>query len=238
MEQELTFQPRQIAKNPSKNSFRQQPQSELYQKLHAYQEAKNRHIADQLQEKDKEIERLRKELQHAKMSRRKSTEQYQHKQDSKRSSVIHRRTNCSKSPSFRKFDENLTFKPEINMMSRRMSRKSDVCSMLYQDAKDRESRQRERINTEISNTKKRQNSHQRSTDRINNRLIVSKIIKEINEACKAIGVTSNRPISYHEMVKLMYTMGYILDNITEYEKLLIDNMFQSISNEDNSLNIK
>jgi hypothetical protein len=239
LEQELTFHPKNISKNQAKTSFRlQQPQTEFYDKMHAYQEAKNRHIADQLQEKEMEIERLRKELKQEKMFRRKSVEQYQQKQDSKRSSIFHRRTNCSKSPSFRKFEENLTFKPEINTMSRRMSRKSDVCSMLYQDAKDRESRQRERINTEISNTKKRQNSHQRSTERINNRLIVTKISKIINEACKAIGVISNRPISYHEMVKLMYTMGYILDNITEYEKLLIDNMFQSISNEDNSLYIK
>ena len=31
------------------------------------------------------------------------------------------------------------------------------------------------------------------------------------------------------MVKILYTMGYICDNITEYEKLLIDNMFQSLS---------
>ena len=30
----------------------------------------------------------------------------------------------------------------------------------------------------------------------------------------------------------MYSMGYILDNITEYEKLLIDNIFQSLWNED------
>lgn len=29
-------------------------------------------------------------------------------------------------------------------------------------------------------------------------------------------------------------MGYICDNITEYEKLLLDNMFQSISNSDNT----
>jgi len=32
------------------------------------------------------------------------------------------------------------------------------------------------------------------------------------------------------MVKILYTMSYIKDNITEYEKLLIDNIFQSICN--------
>lgn len=45
-------------------------------------------------------------------------------------------------------------------------------------------------------------------------------------------ICSNRAITYHEMVKIMYSMGYILDNITEYEKLLIDNIFQSIWNND------
>lgn len=57
-------------------------------------------------------------------------------------------------------------------------------------------------------------------------------MKSINDACKAIGILTNRVISYHEMVKILYSMRYIWENITEYEKLLIDNIFQSISNPD------
>lgn len=67
---------------------------------------------------------------------------------------------------------------------------------------------------------------------ITNKLIVNKLNKDLNDACKKNEIHYNRAITYHEMVKIMYSMGYILDNITEYEKLLIDNIFQSIWNKD------
>lgn len=34
-------------------------------------------------------------------------------------------------------------------------------------------------------------------------------------------------MSYHEMVRILYSMHYIGNNITEHEKLLIDNIFRS-----------
>ena len=52
-------------------------------------------------------------------------------------------------------------------------------------------------------------------------------LNKLNKSCKNNGITKNRLISYHEMVRILYSMNYIGNNITEYEKLLIDNLFQS-----------
>jgi len=61
----------------------------------------------------------------------------------------------------------------------------------------------------------------------------------MNNACQSIGVLSNRSVNYQEMVKIMFTMGYILSNITEYEKFLIDNIFESIRDKnEESLRLK
>ena len=66
-----------------------------------------------------------------------------------------------------KLNEGVTFKPEINSKSRKIVRDTDVCNILYQDAKNREVRHRERVNSEISNTRKRANSKNKSTERNN-----------------------------------------------------------------------
>ena len=131
-----------------------------------------------------------------------------------------------------KYYQNVTFKPEINEKSRKLIRQTDVWSMLYQDAKERETRHKDRVQTEISNARKRSNSKNKSTERSNKKLIISKLNKDLTEAWIKNGVYVNRVINYQEMVKIIYSMGYILDNISEYEKLLIDIMFISIWNKD------
>jgi hypothetical protein len=82
--------------------------------------------------------------------------------------------------------------------------------MLYQDAKDRVVRSRSRVNSEISNRRKRAKSIQtKSTERANRKFLVKKLMKNLNEASKNNNITTNRVISYHEMVKILYGMGYI-----------------------------
>ena len=127
----------------------------------------------------------------------------------------------------------VTFKPEINEKSKKLvKRDSDVWSMLYKDAKERESRQKDRVQTEIMNVRRRSNSKHKSTERNNKKLIISKLNKNLTNAWIKNGVLVNRVINYQEMVKIIYSMGYILDNISEYEKLLVDIMFISIWNKD------
>lgn len=204
----------------------------IYDQIKKYENDNEKKIYDKLVQKEQEIEMLKQQLQDYK--------QYD-KRDSADSNAVNRPVRkreyhipqskrVSKSPEIRNPDEN--FHPKINAKSRKMLRQNDVWSMLYQDARDREVRQRSRVHSEISNNRKRANSKQMSNERTNNRFLVKKIMKNLNEACKTNNITINRVISYHEMVKILYNMGYICDNITEYEKLLVDNIFQSISNPD------
>lgn len=238
-EKELTFQPRQAANNNKSAMFsRKRSAIEFYKDQTDFQNRKGTYIITQLEEKDREIERLRQQLEDTKRARGQSSDKLreiignqpvmpgrtQHAYDK------YTRVGRSKSPDINAAPKDVSFRPDINDKSKRIVRKSDVCSMLYQDAKDREVRQRDRINSEISNTRKRANSRHLSNERSNNKFMVNKLIREMNDACKENNIYTNRPISYHEMVKLMYSMGYICDNITEYEKLLIDNMFQSLMN--------
>jgi len=218
---------------------RKDPKVDFHQKMRNYQMAKDKRMNQQLQEKEKEIEELKRQLEEAKSIKRMQGSKTQRENDWKRSSRVVYNPRASKSPAIREHLENQTFKPMINDASKRIVRSPDVCDSLYKEAKDRLSRQKCRLNTEISNTRKRANSRHSSNERLNSKFLVSKIMRNMNNACQSIGVLSNRSVNYQEMVKIMFTMGYILSNITEYEKFLIDNIFESIRDKnEESLRLK
>lgn len=99
-------------------------------------EETERHISQKLQEKEKEIERLKQQLSHFKNSkskdgqqniqRRKSKDQRQTIQSFKRDSTSHHQSKCSRSRERCVAEQHTTFKPDINSRSRKLIRKSDV----------------------------------------------------------------------------------------------------------------
>lgn len=211
--------------------------SVAYDELFRLHEEKERKVTEKLAEKEKEIQRLKQQLQEEKMKSRRTSVEPQMLSKKTQEQTMNRLSICrpqsSRSPHFRQFiNVNETFKPEINEKSRKLVQdkniQSSIHDALYQESKDREERHRSRVKSEISKSRQRANSRNTSTERNNTRLIAKKLCKDLTNACKANGVAVNRVICYQEMVKVIYSMGYILDNITQYEKLLIDNMFNSV----------
>ena len=137
-----------------------------------FQEGKERKIHDQILEKEKEIQKLKKELQSInKKSRHASPEvkvkMHAIQQDTKNRLIIENLYEPKINEIREKLNDGATFKPEINEKSKRIVRDTDICNILYQDAKNREERHKERVNSEISNTRKRANSKNKRTERNN-----------------------------------------------------------------------
>ena len=137
-----------------------------------HQEDKERRVYEQLIEQEKEIQKLRNELQHYKKKHRHASPEIKSKMfvlknNSKSQLITEKLSEPKVYKIIENLNENVTFKPEINKKSKRIIRDSDVWNILYQDAKDREVRHRERVNSEISNSRKRANSKNKSTERNN-----------------------------------------------------------------------
>ena len=131
-EKELTFQPKKISKNSSRNHIGLKKSSvSTYREYSKTTNLHERLAQEKLKQKDEEIERLRKELQNyknkPKPKKRKSVDPCSKFKRPRHPLHVQR---SSKSPSCRKTEDpnqaNLSFQPKINSKSKKLLRGPDV----------------------------------------------------------------------------------------------------------------
>ena len=178
MDQELTFQPNNTSRNASRSHFGSKKTSMCnYFEPTQSKIMKIKNISETLNEKDLEIQQLKQKLDTYKniCKQKNRNLSIKERKTRKDSNLYAKRT--SKSPKIIQPDSNFSFKPSINSKSKKLLRDSDICSKLYQDAKDREVRKRSRVNSEISNHRKRANSSHRSQEKSATKFLIKNILK-------------------------------------------------------------